>query len=129
MAASPAFVALIISFCKFIGFDRLSILVFVIGFRAAGHHLTLSPRDSAPRQGTTAGRREGVAPNRLRGRRGAIVTLYLYRLGIPEVAQASLQRAEHSPYYRQIVTQALLVTVLNREEGTGLEMLNTSRAA
>lgn len=35
---------------------------------------------------------------------------YLCTLGIPEVAEALLRRAEHSPYYRQIVAQAFRVT-------------------
>lgn len=35
---------------------------------------------------------------------------YLCTLGIPEVAQALLERAETSPYYRQIIAQAFRVT-------------------
>ncbi len=36
---------------------------------------------------------------------------YLCTLGIPEVAEALLRRADHSPYYRQIIAQAFRVTV------------------
>lgn len=36
---------------------------------------------------------------------------YLCTLGIPEVAQTLLERAEHSQYYRQIVAQAFRVTL------------------
>jgi len=39
---------------------------------------------------------------------------YLCTLGIPDVAQALLQRAEGSPYYRQIVAQAFRVTLAAR---------------
>lgn len=35
---------------------------------------------------------------------------YLCSLGIPEVAEVLLRRAEHSPYYRQIIAQAFRVT-------------------
>ena len=35
---------------------------------------------------------------------------YLCTLGIPDVAQALLRRAENSPYYRQIIAQAFRVT-------------------
>jgi hypothetical protein len=40
---------------------------------------------------------------------------YLCSLGIPEVAEALLRRAEHSPYYRPIVAQAFRVTLPTRE--------------
>jgi hypothetical protein len=36
---------------------------------------------------------------------------YLCTLGIPDVAEALLRRAEHSPYYRQIIAQAFRVTI------------------
>ena len=39
----------------------------------------------------------------------------LCTLGIPEVAQTLLARAQHSPYYRQIVAQAFRVTLTMRE--------------
>lgn len=37
---------------------------------------------------------------------------YLCSLGIPEVAEAILRRAEHSDYYRQIIAQAFRLPVL-----------------
>ena len=40
---------------------------------------------------------------------------YLCTLGIPEVAEALLRRAEHSGYYRQIIAQAFRVTMTARE--------------
>jgi len=36
---------------------------------------------------------------------------YLRSLGIPDVAEAILRRAEHSAYYRQIVSQAFRVSI------------------
>jgi GNAT superfamily N-acetyltransferase len=36
---------------------------------------------------------------------------FLTALGIPEVAEALLRRAEHSPYYREIIAQAFRVTL------------------
>jgi hypothetical protein len=36
---------------------------------------------------------------------------YLCTLGIPEVAEALLRRAEHSSYYRQIIAQAFRVAI------------------
>lgn len=36
---------------------------------------------------------------------------FLCTLGVPEVAEALLRRAEHSPYYHQIVAQAFRVTL------------------
>lgn len=42
---------------------------------------------------------------------------YLTTLGIPEVAEALLRRAEHSTYYRQIIAQAFRVSLSIRDEG------------
>ena len=42
---------------------------------------------------------------------------YLCTLSIPEVARAILQRAEDSPYYRQIATQAFRLAMVDRGEG------------
>ena len=41
---------------------------------------------------------------------------YLCTLGIPEVAEALLRRAEHSPYYRQIIAQAFRVVFTAPEQ-------------
>jgi len=40
---------------------------------------------------------------------------YLCTLGVPEVAETLLRRAEHSPYYREIVAQAFRVALPIRE--------------
>lgn len=40
---------------------------------------------------------------------------YLCTLGIPEVAETLLRRAEHSSYYRQIIAQAFRVTITVKE--------------
>jgi hypothetical protein len=56
-------------------------------------------------------------PLRIRGerRRHWGEDCYLCTLGVPEVAAALLRRAEHSPYYRQIVAQAFRMTLPARE--------------
>jgi GNAT superfamily N-acetyltransferase len=40
---------------------------------------------------------------------------YLCTLGVPEVAEALLRRAEASPYYREVIAQAFRVTLPGRE--------------
>ena len=40
---------------------------------------------------------------------------YLCTLSVPEVAEALLRRAEHSPYYREIIAQAFRVTLTTRD--------------
>ena len=54
---------------------------------------------------------------------------YLCTLGIPEVAQALLQKAEHSPYYRQIVAQAFRVTMVGNSGGAPSAELAVALAA